>query len=86
VVAGESIFLANETILKASGNLGFANLAINWLVDRPTQLAGIPPRPLREFSITLPRAVLSRLAWMLVIVMPGVPLVIGIVIWFKRRR
>ncbi|MDH7501112.1 MAG: Gldg family protein [Verrucomicrobiota bacterium] len=86
VVAGESIFLANETILKASGNLGFANLAINWLLDRPTQLAGIPPRPLREFSITLPKTALWRLTWMLVLVMPGVPLVIGLVVWFKRRR
>lgn len=86
VAVGESLFLANETILKTSGNLGFANLAINWLLDRPTQLSGIPPRPLREFSITLPKTVLWRLGSILVFVMPGVPLLIGLVVWFKRRR
>lgn len=86
VVVGESIFLANETILKASGNLGFANLAINWLLDRPAELAGIPPRPLREFSIALPKSVLWRLTWMLVLAMPGVPLAIGLAVWLKRRR
>lgn len=86
VVVGESIFLANETILKAPGNLGFANLAINWLLDRPTQLAGIPPRPLREFNITLSRASMWRLTWMLILAMPSVPLVIGVVVWIRRHR
>ncbi len=86
VVVGESIFLANETIFKATANLDFANLAVSWLLDRPTQLAGIPPRPLREFNITLSRASLWHLAWVLLVAMPGVPLVIGLAVWLRRRR
>ncbi|MCP5516369.1 MAG: Gldg family protein [Verrucomicrobiales bacterium] len=84
VVVGESIFLGNETIVKAS-NWEFAGLAVNWLLDRPEHLAGIAPRPIQEYAIELSRSQLNRLIWLLLVVLPGAVLALGLVVWFRRR-
>jgi ABC-type uncharacterized transport system involved in gliding motility auxiliary subunit len=86
IVVGESLFLANEAVEKGWANLEFANLAVNWLLDRPTQLAGIAPRPMREYTVMLSRAEVWRLAWLLLLAFPAAPLVAGLVVWLRRRR
>jgi len=86
VVVGESIFLANETIVKTAANYEFVGLAVNWLLDRPQHLAGIPPRPIKEYNILLSRSDLVQLRWLLLGVIPGVPLLIGAIVWLRRRR
>lgn len=84
VVVGESVFLGNETILKAA-NWEFASLAVNWLLDRPEHLAGIAPRPIREYQIELTRSQLNRVAWLLLAGMPGGVLGFGLLVWMRRR-
>jgi hypothetical protein len=86
VVVGESIFLANETILKTAANFEFASLAVNWLLDRPAHLTTIASRPIREYRVVLSNAQLRQLRWLLLVVLPGVPLVVGTVVWIRRRR
>lgn len=84
VVVGESFFLGNETIVKAA-NWEFASLAVNWLLDRPEHLAGIAPRPIREYEVALTRSQLIRLAWILLGLLPGAVLGLGLVVWMRRR-
>lgn len=84
VVVGESVFLGNETIVKAA-NWEFAGLAVNWLLDRPEHLAGIAPRPIQEYRIELSRSQLNRLVWVLLGVFPGAVLGVGLLVWFRRR-
>ena len=86
VVVGESIFLANETIGKTAANLEFASLAVGWLLDRPQHLAGIPTRPVVEYQILLSRAQLVQLRWILLVLLPGAPLALGLLVWLRRRR
>jgi hypothetical protein len=84
VIVGESVFLANETIVKAA-NWDFASLAVNWLLDRPQFLAGIAPRPIREYRITLTRTEMSHLRRVLLGGLPGSVLLLGLLVWMRRR-
>jgi len=86
VVVGESIFLANETIVKSAANIEFASLAVNWLLDRPQHLSGLPPRPIKEYSVLLSRSQLTQLRWLLLAVLPGIPVTVGLVVWCRRRH
>ena len=85
VVAGDSIFLANDTIDKAA-NHEFASHAINWLLAREELLVGIPPRPLKEYRVILSRAEMFSVEWILLAAMPGSALVLGGLVWMRRRR
>jgi hypothetical protein len=84
LVVGESLFLGNEMILNGA-NLEFASLAINWLLDRPGDLAGLAARPLREYRIMLTKTQMIQLRWSLLAVFPGAVLLVGGLVWWRRR-
>lgn len=84
IVVGESFFLGNETIVKAA-NWEFASLAVNWLLDRPQHLAGIAPRPIREYEVALSRSQLIQLAWILLGGLPAGVLGLGLLVWLRRK-
>ena len=85
VVAGDSIFLANDTIDKLA-NHDFASHAVNWLLARDELLIGIPPRPMKTYTFTMSRAQLISVQWILLAGMPGGALVLGGLVWLRRRR
>ncbi len=84
VVAGDSIFLANDTIDKVA-NRDFAHHTINWLIAREEMLVAIPPRPLKEYKLALSRAQMTAVQWILLAGMPGTALLIGTLVWLRRR-
>lgn len=84
VAVGESLFLGNEMILSAA-NLDFAGLAVNWLLDRPQDLAGLASRPLYEYRLALTSAQLARVRWLLLVVLPAAVLGWGGLVWWWRR-
>lgn len=85
IVVGESLFLA-EPAIGSDANLDFANLAINWLLDRPDHLAGIAPRPINEYRFSLTVSQLRQLRWVLLVLFPGAALGIGVAVWWQRRQ
>jgi len=84
VVVGDSVFWGNRMI-DSAGNLDFAFLAVNWLLDRAEGLA-IPPRPLKEYKLLMTQAQLSGVRAVLLAGMPGAVLLIGLLVWLRRRR
>jgi hypothetical protein len=58
--------------------------AINWAVDRDTQLA-IPPRPIERFQLALSQQELLRLRYSLLLLVPGAALLLGIMVYWSRR-
>lgn len=85
LVVGDSIFLANRQ-LDQFGNRDFAGYAANWLLDRTQLLEGVGPRPVKEYRLTMTRAQMQTTEWLLLAGMPGVALLLGGLVWFRRRR
>lgn len=84
VVAGDSFFLSNANI-EILGNRDFANLAVNWLLDR-AQLQAIGPRPVREYRILLTPSQMRAARWVLLAGLPGSVLLLGLLVWARRRK
>jgi ABC-type uncharacterized transport system involved in gliding motility auxiliary subunit len=84
VVVGESIFLGN-TLMNWEANRDFASLTVNWLVDR-SHLLQLGPRPLQEYRITLTQAQMQMVNWLLLAVFPGSVMLLGVLVWFRRRN
>ena len=85
VVAGDSYFLANAWI-DSAGNRDFAGYAINWLLNRAQLLEGIGPRPVNEYKIVMSNSQLQRAQWTLLAVLPGSVLMLGGLVWLRRRK
>jgi hypothetical protein len=85
VVAGDSIFLANHQIDSAA-NRDFAAYAANWLLERTQLLEGLAPRPMPEYRIVMTKAQLQSAELVLLGAMPGGVLLLGGLVWFRRRR
>jgi hypothetical protein len=85
VVAGDSLFLSNQELGKL-GNRHFAGYAVNWLLERPQLLKGPGPQPLRSFQIVMTRMQLQSAEWLLLGGLPGAVLVLGSLVWLRRRR
>ena len=84
VVAGDSIFLANHQI-ESAANRDFVALAVNWLLDRPTLVEGIGPQTVTEYRLVMTNSQLQGAEWVLLAGMPGAVLLLGGVVWLRRR-
>ena len=85
VVIGDSIFLGNQMIDSAA-NRDLANYALNWLLNRPEMLQGLGPRPVSEFKIIMTRSQVKSAYAILLGGMPGAALLIGWLVWLRRRN
>jgi hypothetical protein len=85
VVAGDSLFLNNNNIDREA-NHELATHAINWLLARNDLLVGVPPRPISEYTLTMTEVQLSAARWILMGAFPGAVLLLGGLVWLRRRR
>lgn len=83
VVFGDSAFAANGAL--TGGDEEFFLQAMNWLLDREQWLA-IAPREIDEIRLVLNRRQIRRLSVWTVGIMPGVALVLGVLVWVRRRK
>ncbi len=84
LVVGDSIFLGNHQI-ESAANRDFATFAVNWLLDRPQLVEGIGPRPISEYRLVMTHSQLQGAQWVLLGGMPGAILLVGGVVWLRRR-
>jgi hypothetical protein len=85
VVVGDSILFGNRQI-DSLGNRDFATLAINWLLARDELLAGLGPKPIKEYRLVMTRSQMSSARWLLLAGLPGAVLLLGLLVWVRRRR
>ena len=83
VVVGDSYFLDNANLANV-GNREFAWNAVNWLLDR-SQLLGIAARPIREYTFTMSDVQMFDVQWILLLGVPGAVMLVGTLVWFRRR-
>jgi hypothetical protein len=84
VVFGTGDLIANNRIAGAA-NLNIILGAVNWTVDRDTQF-NIPVRPIDRFSLSLSAGDLARLRRALLFLLPGAALILGLIVYWTRRR
>ena len=84
VAVGDSYFWDNQMI-DLYGNRDFASLAVNWLLDR-SELLAIQRHPIKEYKLTMTKAQLKTVIWLMLAGMPGGVLIMGFLVWARRRK
>lgn len=84
VVVGNSVFIENEAPL-TEVNLDFVLSTINWMLER-AQVAGITPKPVRLFELNLTDTQTGAIATYTMVVLPGAAALIGLIVWWRRRK
>jgi hypothetical protein len=84
VVFGTADLVTNNRLQGAPGNYNLFLNAINWTVDRDTQL-NIPPRPVEKFQLALSQQELLRLRYCLLLLVPGAAALLGLMVYWSRR-
>jgi len=84
VVIGDSDLATNAQLQNVPNATLLAN-ALNWLVERET-LIGIPPKKPEQVRLSLTRSELSRLTWLVLVVLPGLVILTGLTVFLRRRR
>jgi hypothetical protein len=85
LAAGDSYMFCNGPI-GLLANRDFAACALNWLLDRNQLLDGVGPKPITEYRLLMSPNQIQRANWLLLGAMPGGFLVVGGLVWLRRRR
>lgn len=83
VVFGDSDFVSNGAL--AGGDQDLFMSSLNWLLDREVLMA-IAPKPITEVHLSLTRKQLAKLFWINLAGIPSVSVVIGLLVWWRRRK
>ncbi|MDB6026618.1 MAG: hypothetical protein JWM68_2841 [Verrucomicrobiales bacterium] len=85
VVIGDSLCFDNQVLDKAANHY-FANAVINWLTARPTILLdSLGPRPIKQYELIITPSQMRMVQWILLAAMPGAVLLLGGLVWLRRR-
>ncbi|MEM9283377.1 MAG: Gldg family protein [Verrucomicrobiota bacterium] len=83
------VVVGNGNLISPNGNTSkvaadFVMASINWVMDRE-ELMGISPRRPTAFTLDISPADLGLLQSLIVFVMPGLALIVGGLVWMRRR-
>jgi hypothetical protein len=84
-VIGDS-WIFNNGLIEAGANRQFAALTVNWLVSQSVLLGDIQPQAIHSYQLTMTRAQLRSVQGVLLAGMPGTVLLIGLLVWLRRRH
>lgn len=84
VVIGTGDIVSNSRIVN-TGNENFFLGAVNWAVDRDTQL-NVPARPIERYQLSLNQKELLRLRYSMLLILPGAAALLGLIVYWTRRR
>jgi ABC-type uncharacterized transport system len=85
LVLGNVDFLRNESLSESPPNVDFILLSINWLADRE-QLLAIAPKAARTFTLNLSDGQMSEIVLLTVAGIPMLIALLGLGVWYLRRR
>lgn len=84
IAVSNATFVQDSAIMQDQAALDFVSGAVNWLLSRE-QMIGIAPKIPKPLTFSLDPEGLRRLRWILLVLMPLIPAVIGTVVWWQRR-
>jgi hypothetical protein len=84
VVVSNATFIQDNAVTQDQQALDFISGAANWLLSRE-QLIGIAPKVAKPLTFSLSEEALRGVRWLILVLMPLVPAVIGTAVWWQRR-
>ena len=84
VVVSNATFVQDNAVTQDQQALDFISGSVNWLLRRE-ELIGIAPKVPKPLTFTLNEDALRKLRWIILVLMPLIPAVIGSVVWWQRR-
>jgi ABC-2 type transport system permease protein len=84
VMVSNATFIQDNVIQQDQQALDFMSGAVNWLLSRE-QLIGIAPKIPQALVFSLDENAMRNLRWLILLVMPLIPGVLGFVVWWQRR-
>jgi hypothetical protein len=84
VAVSNATFIQDKALTQDQQSLDFISGSVNWLLSRE-QLIGIAPKISQPLTFSLDENGLRSLRWMILVLMPLIPAVIGSVVWWQRR-
>ena len=84
VLVANSTFAEDSALTQEQQGLDFVSGSVNWLLNRE-QLIGIAPKVPKTLTFNLDDNALSNLRWLILVLMPLIPAVLGAAVWWRRR-
>jgi len=84
VVVSNATFLQDNALTQDQQALDFISSSVNWLLSRE-QLIGIAPKVPKTLTFSLNEDALRNLRWIILVLLPLVPAVVGGAVWWRRR-
>jgi ABC-2 type transport system permease protein len=84
VVVTNASFINDTSITQDQQALDFMSGSINWLLSRE-QMIGIAPKVPKTVTFSLDENALRNLRWIILVLLPLIPAVLGFGVWWYRR-
>jgi hypothetical protein len=84
VVVTNAAFIQDTAITQEQQALDFMSGSINWLLSRE-QLIGIAPKVPKTLTFSLDDNAMRNLRWLILVLLPLIPAVLGFGVWWYRR-
>jgi hypothetical protein len=84
VLVSNATFVQDNALTQAQQGLDFVSGSVNWLLSRE-QMIGIAPKVPTALTFSLDEKALSSIRWIILVLMPLAPALLGMAVWWKRR-
>jgi ABC-2 type transport system permease protein len=84
VVVSNATFIQDNALTQDQQALDFISGCVNWLLSRE-QLIGIAPKVPKTLTFSLNPDALRNLRWLILVLVPLIPAIIGGAVWWQRR-
>jgi hypothetical protein len=84
VVVTNASFVQDNAITQDQQALDFISGSVNWLLSRE-QLIGIAPKVPKTLTFSLDDNAMRNLRWLILVLLPLIPAVLGLGVWWYRR-
>ncbi|MEY2528498.1 MAG: gliding motility-associatede transport system auxiliary component [Verrucomicrobiota bacterium] len=85
IVVSNSTFIQDTAITQDQQALDFFSASVNWLLSRE-QLIGIAPKIPKTLTFSLDENATRNLRWLILVLFPLIPAILGFAVWWRRRR
>ena len=84
VVVSNATFVQDNAVTQDQQALDFVSGGVNWLLSRE-KFIGIAPKIPKPLTFSLDENAMRNLRWIILVLLPLIPAVIGAVVWWQRR-